>query len=78
MQYIVAATSHVASLESILDRLSGMDPSALVDVDTTGRLRISTLLPDAEVLLALGLAGLAVAASDMERVPSECCGGCGG
>ena len=47
MQYIVAATSHVASLESIHDRLSGMDPSALVDVDTTGRLRISTQLPDA-------------------------------
>ena len=78
MQYLIAATSPVARIEAVADRLNCMDPSALVDVDNAGRLRISTLLPDAEVLLALGLAGLMVAAGDLERVPSECCGGCGG
>jgi hypothetical protein len=78
MQYLVAATGGVASVESIADRLIHMDPAALVDIDPTGRLRIATVLPDAEVLLALGLAGLFVAAGDLERQPSECCGGCGG
>ena len=77
MQYLVA-TSQTASLDTISGRLNDMDPSALVDVDTAGRLRISTLLPDAEVLLALGLAGLAIAPAELERLPSECCGGCGG
>ena len=78
MQYLIAATSHVSSIDSIAGRLNDLDPSALVDVETAGRLRISTRLPDAEVLLALGLAGLCVAPSELERLPSECCGGCGG
>jgi len=78
MQYLVAATNGVFSVESITERLNHFDPSALVDVDHVGRLRISTLLRDAEVLLALGLAGLSVAAGDLERQASECCGGCGG
>lgn len=78
MQYLISPSCHVASLDTIADRLNHLDPSALVDVDTAGRLRISTLLPDAELLLALGLAGLLVAPCDVERLPSECCGGCGG
>jgi len=78
MQYLIAATSHIAGIDTVADRLNDLDPSALVDVDTAGRLRISTLLADTEVLLALGMAGLMVAPADLERVPSECCGGCGG
>ena len=78
MQYRIIPSTNVASLERIADRLNALDPAALVDVDTAGRLRISTLLPDAELLLALGLAGLLVAPCDVERLPSECCGGCGG
>ncbi|MCC8362703.1 hypothetical protein LK996_06395 [Lysobacter sp. A6] len=77
MQYLVlAAVGGLA--EPVSDRLWSMDPAALVDVDTDGRLRISTVLPDAEVLLALGLAGACVAPQDLERQPSDCCGGCGG
>ncbi|MUV15780.1 hypothetical protein [Noviluteimonas gilva] len=78
MQYLISPSSHVASLDTITDRLNHLDPSALVDVDTAGRLRVSTSLADAELLLALGLAGLLVAPCDLERLPSECCGGCGG
>ena len=78
MQYLVAATSHIAGIDTVADRLNDLDPSALVDVDTAGRLRISTLLADTEVLLALGMAGLLVAPADLERVATECCGGCGG
>ncbi|WP_152599987.1 hypothetical protein [Noviluteimonas dokdonensis] len=78
MQYLVCPSSHVASLDSIASRLGDMDPAALVDVDAAGRLRISTQLTDAEVLRALHSAGLLVAPSDVERLASECCGGCGG
>ncbi len=78
MQYRVSPSCHVASLDSIAGRLNHLDPGALVDVDAAGCLRISTLLHDAELVLALGLAGLLVAPCDVERLPSECCGGCGG
>jgi hypothetical protein len=78
MQYRISATSGVVSLDSINERLGQLDPAASIDVDAAGRLRIATFLSDAEVLLALGLAGVHAAPMDLERVPSECCGGCGG
>ena len=78
MQYLVAATGGITALEPVADRFAHLDPAALVDVDRNGRLRISTVLPDAEVLVALIQAGVCVSASDVERLPSECCGGCGG
>lgn len=78
MQYRISATNGVVSLDSISDRLGQLDPAASVDVDPSGRLRIATVLSDAEVLLALGLAGVLAAPMDLERMPSECCGGCGG
>jgi len=78
MQYLVAALTSAGLLEPVADRLAVLDPAALVDVDRSGRLRISTVLPFAELLLALGQAGARVAPQDLERVPSECCGGCGG
>jgi hypothetical protein len=78
MQYLVAATAGIVPLEPVATRLEALDPAALVDVDRAGRLRISTVLPDAEVLVALCQAGLHVAPFELERLPSECCGGCGG
>jgi hypothetical protein len=78
MQYLVSLLTLGGLVDPVADRLAALDPAALVDVDTAGRLRISTVLPDAEVLLALGLAGACVAPQDLERMPSECCGGCGG
>ena len=78
MQYLVTISALAGLADPIADRLGDLDPAALVDVDAYGRLRISTVLPDAEVLLALGLAGACVAPQDLERMPSECCGGCGG
>jgi hypothetical protein len=78
MQYLVSANAADAFAQPVADRLNDLDPAALVDVDNAGHLRISTTLPDTEVLLALGLAGLVVAPHDVLRMASECCGGCGG
>ena len=78
MQYLVAATGGIVAVDPIAAHLETLDPAALVDVDRAGRLRISTVLPDFEVLVALSQAGLHVSPFDLERLPSECCGGCGG
>jgi hypothetical protein len=78
MQYLVAAAASIVAVEPIADQIEALDPAALVDVDRVGRLRISTVLPDAEVLVALSRAGLHVLPFELERQPSECCGGCGG
>jgi hypothetical protein len=51
----------------------------LVDRDPArALLRFSTCLGGAEVLALMADAGFPVAASALEGVPSECCGGCGG
>ncbi|NUS61895.1 MAG: hypothetical protein HOQ01_13185, partial [Lysobacter sp.] len=50
MQYLVTISALAGLADPIADRLGDLDPAALVDVDAYGRLRISTVLPDAEVL----------------------------
>jgi hypothetical protein len=79
MQYAVrtpAVTTAPDALERLLHRL---DPAALVDRDPlTGELRVSSFVGAdtlREVLLA---AGIVTAPHEVARLPSECCGGCGG
>ena len=59
--------------------LAEHDPAGLVDNDPGGAvLRFSTCLGHNEILMLMADAGFPVAASALEGVPSECCGGCGG
>ncbi|GAB6195923.1 hypothetical protein [Lysobacter xanthus] len=61
------------------DRLLDADPAALLDRDPRdGALRLVTCLEPVEIVPLLDAAGLSVAPSRVERLPSECCGGCGG
>ena len=79
MQYKIhnpAAPSRLAAIEAALTL---EDPAALVDLEAGGQvLRVSTLLPDAALRGTLLRAGVALDPLQVERVPSECCGGCGG
>ena len=79
MQYMVHDPDAPSRLASIEAALVMEDPTALVDLAAGGRtLRIATLLPEAALLGILLQTGGPLAATRVERVPSECCGGCGG
>ena len=79
MQYKIhdlAAPSRLAAIEAALTL---EDPAALVDLEAGGRiLRVSTMLPDVALRATLLRAGVVLDPLQVEHVPSECCGGCGG
>lgn len=78
-QFRIPLSGPAPDLQVLEQALLDADPSALVDIEPLGRvLRISTLLDEHGLLPALGQGGFAIAAAQVERVPSECCGGCGG
>lgn len=79
MQYQIDAFEHAEQLHRLEAVLADADPSALADYDAARRtLRLSTLLPHAKLLDALSGAGMPVMPDRVQRMPSECCGGCGG
>ena len=79
MQFTVPHLPAVPDLRRVEAALTELDPAAMVDFDmTASALRLSTLLEPMQVAEALARAGLAITPGDVRRVPSECCGGCGG
>ena len=77
MQFNIPLGTTVIDSAAMEARLQAVDPAALVDAEA-GMLRVSSSLSEHELASLLAAAGLAVDASRIERVPSECCGGCGG
>ncbi|HEY4555496.1 MAG TPA: hypothetical protein VIG68_03555 [Lysobacter sp.] len=79
MQYRIPAAPAEADVSTIESALTAADPAAVVDYDAhAGAVRVSTQLPGADVLALVRGAGLTIDAADIIRIPSECCGGCGG
>lgn len=79
MQFKVKTTSVQPDVPRLEAALADADPAALVDFDAQqATLRVSTLLEPAQVAGVLSDAGLPVDVAQIARVPSECCGGCGG
>lgn len=79
MQYRIHGPIAASGLAAIEASLTMEDPAALIDLDAGGRLlRIATSLPHQALHSALLRAGCAVEPAQVESVPSECCGGCGG
>ncbi len=78
-QFRVPLSGPAPDLRVLERAVQEADPSALLDIEPISRvLRISTLLDERGLLPALDRGGLPVGAAQLERVPSECCGGCGG
>lgn len=79
MQFKIKIAGSMPDVGAIEHAIRVVDPSALVDIDQSGQtLRVAAAI-DADHLLGLmGQAGYPVAEEQLERVPSECCGGCGG
>ncbi len=79
MQSTIRITGLPPDVGTIEEALRAVDPSALVDIDPTGRtLRIAASIDAVQLLGVMKDAGYPVKESQLERVPSECCGGCGG
>lgn len=79
MQYTVACRPDALDMPRFENLLFDLDPSALADLDSVGRvLRLSTLLDAEDTAIVLSANGPAVSPDQVQPVPSECCGGCGG
>jgi hypothetical protein len=77
MQFTVQLPSRVDE-HALVDALTRVDPSSVLDLDAAGLLRIAAVIDEDAIAAALVELGLPVAARDVRRLPSECCGGCGG
>ena len=73
MQYTLV--SRLPDAEAFGELLRELDPAAFVDVKD-GEMRISSFVHERELAELLERAG--VERPQLRRMPSECCGGCGG
>lgn len=79
MQYRITLPATPVDIDAIRRVLHAIDPAGVADLDVrAGTLRMATWATDAEVRAVMAGAGLRVAADQVERLASECCGGCGG
>ncbi len=68
-----------SNINAIVQAIAGLDPAAVVDFDASKSLvRISSVATEAELIACLRQAGVAAMAEQLVRLPSQCCGGCGG
>lgn len=79
MQFKIRIAGPMPHIDTIENAISAVDPSALVDIDPVARtLRVAASIDAVQLLELISQAGCPVAHDQLERVPSECCGGCGG
>mgnify|MGYP001421976890 CR=1 FL=1 len=79
MKFNIKTKGQAMDVSVIEQALFKIDPSAVIDMDNANAsLRVSTCLDDTELSSLMTEAGFPVSTSDVQGVPSECCGGCGG
>ena len=79
MQFTIKLAGTTPDTSVIEDALRQVDPSAIVDIDSASdSLRVATSIESNALAVLISQAGTAVIERDLERVPSVCCGGCGG
>ena len=79
MQFTVKLAGTTPDTDAIRQALTDADPSAMVDIEPNGQtLRIASSLETDQLSTLITRAGHPVAESEIQRLPSECCGGCGG
>ena len=78
MQYTLS-THSTPDMTAIERAISKLDPAALLDFDVSASMvRISSVATETELLDCLRQAGVGADPEQFVRLPSECCGGCGG
>lgn len=79
MKFNIRTHGRPVDLASVEQALLAADPAAMVDLDgLNNMLRVSSYLDGAGLQSLFTDAGFAVPLGDVEQLPSECCGGCGG
>ena len=79
MQFKIRIAGLMPDVGAIEHTIREVDPSASVDIDQTGQtLRVAASVDASHLLGLMHQAGYPVVEDQLERVPSECCGGCGG
>lgn len=79
MKFNIRTNGRPVDLASVEQALLSADPAGMVDLDGLNNvLRVSTYLDGAGLQSLITDAGFSVPLGDVEQMPSECCGGCGG
>lgn len=79
MQFKLNSSGPLPTADAIAQAIDAVDPASIVDLDPgSGALRISTSVGEAELGSILLQAGYALSPGQLEQIPSQCCGGCGG
>jgi hypothetical protein len=79
MQFRISITNSTPDIEVVERAIRTVDPSGVADIDQAGEtLRVSAAVDSAQLLELMTQAGHPVIHEQLELVPSECCGGCGG
>ena len=78
MEFHIDTHGREPDLAAIAQALETLDPSALVDVDRSGTLRIAASIDGVRLRALLAGIGFAIAATQVREQPSICCGGCSG
>lgn len=79
LEFHISKTGSFPEPGTIEATIRAVDPSALVDIDPSGRtLRVATSVDAAELVALMGQAGCPVTLDQVTQVPSICCGGCSG
>ena len=79
MQIHIKLADSPVELARLQAALVAIDPAAVIDRDPlSAQLRVSAGLSAGELQAVARAAGLELVDAQIERRPSECCGGCGG
>lgn len=79
MEFSLRIAGPAPDLAAVAHELGAVDPSVLIDLAASGQaVRISTMATEQELLDCLRAAGVNATVDDIARLPSVCCGGCGG
>ena len=79
MKFQIAMRGEDVDVGSVELALQAVDPAAMIDrAGDDDQLRIATYMTADELVAAIGRAGYPVTPDQIVRMPSECCGGCGG
>lgn len=79
MQFSVKLAGPAPDTAAIRQVLCEADPSSMVDMNPDGQsLRIACSMPSEQLATLIRQAGYPLVSGDMQQLPSECCGGCGG